>query len=643
MALVGWWPLDGNTDDYSVNNNTGVNNNVTFVNGKIGQAGSFNGTASSFVNLPANNNFKPQLPISISLWYKPNVLNVEQMLFQNDGYNCSGWASPSSGSNLYHGIVVIISSSNAILASYGNGGSCGSSSRRTAVSANGIINSTNLWYHITVIIKGPTNFEIYVNGMSLSLTYSGTGGNLTYSSSNGRINGAINGGLPSNSLINDVRLYDYVLSQKEINELAKAKVLHYTFNKDESITYDTSGLKRDISKVGTPVWNSTGRLGSGSYTFSSGNRLQRTGLAFPVSSDRLTLAAWVYPTGTHTNDRGIVIQENGNYYLTVTPTQQVSVYWYDTSVPGYHTTTETLPLNTWSHIATVWNGTQNLIYINGVLVKTTATNTPGRASFPNPVTVGGENNNSRYFVGSIDDTRIYATALTTADILDMYQTRSKIDNNGNLYANEFVEDYEVASGITLTQLFENSNEYVRFGTTATVNGITRTLQSDDSWILSGTATATSEAPLSNFFGTTGLYYFNGMGTNDSNVGTRIIVWFNNSITSFQIFSNGESVLKQFDQPTQNNLRIWYNVLNGNTVNNMRIRPLAVNTTTVFGAGNEPSKEQLDAWYRDYSQSRTKSNGQIITNEFSEVDSPSQEMKIFKDKIQIQGSLNEGGQ
>jgi hypothetical protein len=43
----------------------------------------------------------------------------------------------------------------------------------------------------------------------------------------------------------------------------------------------------------------------------------------------------------------------------------------------------------------------------------------------------------------IDDTRIYSTALSASDILDLYQTRAKIDNAGNLYANEFVEDYEI--------------------------------------------------------------------------------------------------------------------------------------------------------------------------------------------------------
>jgi len=72
MALVGFWPLDGNTNDYSVNNNTGVNNNVTFVNGKIGQAGSFSSSSITVDLSYWERDFTSH--ISLSLWmYIPNT------------------------------------------------------------------------------------------------------------------------------------------------------------------------------------------------------------------------------------------------------------------------------------------------------------------------------------------------------------------------------------------------------------------------------------------------------------------------------------------------------------------------------------------------------------------------------------------
>ena len=58
----------------------------------------------------------------------------------------------------------------------------------------------------------------------------------------------------------------------------------------------------------------------------------------------------------------------------------------------------------------------------------------------------------------MDEFQVYQTALSDSDILDLYQTRAKIDKQGNLYANEIVEDYEVKPGLTLRELFEDNND-----------------------------------------------------------------------------------------------------------------------------------------------------------------------------------------
>jgi len=46
MALIAHWPLNGNTNDITKNGHDGTPTSITYVNGKIGEAASFNGTTS---------------------------------------------------------------------------------------------------------------------------------------------------------------------------------------------------------------------------------------------------------------------------------------------------------------------------------------------------------------------------------------------------------------------------------------------------------------------------------------------------------------------------------------------------------------------------------------------------------------------
>jgi hypothetical protein len=120
-----------------------------------------------------------------------------------------------------------------------------------------------------------------------------------------------------------------------------------------------------------------------------------------------------------------------------------------------------LPLNQWSHLASVWNGTHNLIYINGLLVKATATNTPGRTIGGSPLTIGRETTN-RQFIGYIDDVRQYATALSDKDIKDLYEARAEIEQSGVLYARDLLSNAEE----TVNLAYESM--YNRIGGTTTV-------------------------------------------------------------------------------------------------------------------------------------------------------------------------------
>jgi beta-lactam-binding protein with PASTA domain len=78
-----------------------------------------------------------------------------------------------------------------------------------------------------------------------------------------------------------------------------------------------------------------------------------------------------------------------------------------------------LALNTWTHIATTYDGTSQRLYINGVLVATKA-QTGTIAAGNQPLRIGGNNVSGEFFQGLIDEVRVYNRALSAAEItIDM--------------------------------------------------------------------------------------------------------------------------------------------------------------------------------------------------------------------------------
>jgi beta-lactam-binding protein with PASTA domain len=100
-------------------------------------------------------------------------------------------------------------------------------------------------------------------------------------------------------------------------------------------------------------------------------------------------------------------------YVRLNPNAQTT----DRAVRG----TTRIPLNTWTHIATTYDGVTQRFYVNGVLV---GTNNPVVAPSLNTIVtsnnalrIGGDNSSTgEFFNGMIDEVRVYNRALSAADI-----------------------------------------------------------------------------------------------------------------------------------------------------------------------------------------------------------------------------------
>jgi hypothetical protein len=90
-----------------------------------------------------------------------------------------------------------------------------------------------------------------------------------------------------------------------------------------------------------------------------------------------------------------------------------------------------------------YDGTTIKSFIDGIMVNSTASypGTLGQAS--RTVYIGRFGTSSTYAAnGFIDDVRIYATALSTKDIRDLYEARAEIEQSGTLYAKDFLSNCE---------------------------------------------------------------------------------------------------------------------------------------------------------------------------------------------------------
>lgn len=107
-------------------------------------------------------------------------------------------------------------------------------------------------------------------------------------------------------------------------------------------------------------------------------------------------------------------------------------------IPGTATTITAPSLNVWHHYVMTCDGTSCLLYLDGVLY--------GQAKTVKSITgtdiwFNGWDSGSSYTLTdmSIADFRMYSTALSADDILELYHTSASIDKSGSIYARELVE------------------------------------------------------------------------------------------------------------------------------------------------------------------------------------------------------------
>ena len=132
----------------------------------------------------------------------------------------------------------------------------------------------------------------------------------------------------------------------------------------------------------------------------------------------MTLEAWVYPLAL-ANWRSVAMKEATSdlaYALYASDAGSKPQSVINTGGGPVATGCATpLVLNAWSHLATTFDGSNQRLFVNGVLVNTTAA-TGLLAQTTASFRIGGNSVWGEWFHGAIDDMRVYARALSATEI-----------------------------------------------------------------------------------------------------------------------------------------------------------------------------------------------------------------------------------
>lgn len=209
-----------------------------------------------------------------------------------------------------------------------------------------------------------------------------------------------------------------------------------------NIIYDSSGYNHNGSLLSAPTLSVDSDKYNNSIYFNGnddGILIEDLELS-NIINNQVTYSFWIKPS----NENGARSVYFGSYSGTSwsiekTTGNVIRSYWNGS--PDTTCTGAVITDNVWQHVCIVKNGTSDLkVYINGVQ-KFSSTATLSAKTFPTTYRIGRDtrSDDGTPYHGNMSDFRIYATALTAEQILELYNTSATIDNQGNVYAREVIE------------------------------------------------------------------------------------------------------------------------------------------------------------------------------------------------------------
>jgi hypothetical protein len=437
---VGYWKLDENTGtnayDSSGNGYTGtLNNSPSWTSGKFGQALNFVQGSSTNVDMGDNLDFAGDF--SISTWVKSTGGSSARTIVGKQGTAGNHEYTlrvDNGGDNELHFIIFNTANADYLDADSGTN-----------------IVSDGLWHHVAAVLSGSVAY-IYVDGILKGSDNTTSGGTRTTNSSDPLRIGATNSGQYFEGPIDEVKMYNYARTQKQIIEDMNgghpavgtpvgSTVAHWRFDEGYGTTANDSSSQNGSENLtlSTTSWTQAGKFGR-AFDGGDNKRLSRTtdsDLEFSDTDD-FSLSLW-YKSDSATNPaaRQYLLSDGPGTaagYAVWANTDGTICFGVDDDAtadpPEVASCTSTdLYDATWHYIAGVRDHNINdktYLYIDGKLIDSDSDTTTATLDSSPTFYLGDENgtDGTDEFLGDLDEVKIYRTALVLSDILNDYNRGS---------------------------------------------------------------------------------------------------------------------------------------------------------------------------------------------------------------------------
>jgi Concanavalin A-like lectin/glucanases superfamily/Secretion system C-terminal sorting domain len=413
-ALVGHWAMEENggstlIDSSSFKNNASIIEGPSWVEGKRGLALNLNGTID-YCSVPDDPTLNISSAITIAAWVKPGKYATQRIIRKVDG-------TKNLGYSLFLGIDSTIS------IRFDN------SNLKRVKSTTKYPGTGDTWMHIAATYDG-TTIRLYINGveentLTASFDIGITENSLTIGASDSDTQ-------HFGGSLDDLRIYNYALSATEISDLQTAwsPTVPTTVSNGAGYALDFDGTD-DFIDFGNS---------------SSVNITDKITLEAWIKSDKFEATQSIIKKNDSVSGYELSLSKDGNIFFrlnksNVLRANSASLYPHDG--------------NTWMHVAATYDGTNMIIYINGIPEDTVS----GPASIGtnnNLLVIGTDaDNNSKFlFDGAIDEIRLWNVDRSATDIRTTMCKKLTGSETGLVGYWRF----DNISGTNVTDLTSNNND-----------------------------------------------------------------------------------------------------------------------------------------------------------------------------------------